>query len=359
MSVKTSRMETPPASVSRREADLWNLGVLPILVLGSLSGLLGVYWDISWHIDKGRDTFFTPPHNFIYLAILIVLVMSLYALVRDRRESPLHLTVGRFRLHPGVLIVSVGAALELFFTPADELWHRLFGMDVTLWAPMHLIGVMGLSLLGFGGLITSWIERRLSAHRVRQQLFGYSSLLFAATFLGWSMLFLAEYEFNIPAFPMLWHPLLLAGLPTFTLVLVANLRPVPWAATWTAVLFTLIRGLLAGWLMTSAGFDLAGETRPLIPMLIVSGLAADLLVRRRLPRWQLGFILGVISLLANLPLVEAAKINWHSGALLTGVPLGLALSMALAYLGAAVAAALEPNPVEADRPVEVGRGVQV
>ena len=116
-----------------------------------------------------------------------------------------------------------------------------------------------------------------------------------------------------------------------------------------------IRGLLAGWLMTSAGFDLAGETRPLIPMLIVSGLAADLLVRRRLPRWQLGFILGVISLLANLPLVEAANINWHPGALLTGVPLGLALSVAAAYLGAVVAGALEPNTVEGDRPVKVGQ----
>src|SRR3989442_1656421 len=30
-----------------------------------------------------------------------------------------------------------------FWTPIDALWHRLFGLDVTLWSPPHLLGLAG------------------------------------------------------------------------------------------------------------------------------------------------------------------------------------------------------------------------
>lgn len=325
-------------------ADLWRSGLLPVLGLGALAGLLGIYWDIAWHIDKGRDTFFTPPHNFIYLSIAIVLVMSVYGLVRDRRDSALHLRLGRFRVHPGVLIVAVGAGLELFFAPADELWHRVFGLDVTLWAPMHLIGVTGLTLYAFGGLVTSWVERRLAVSESRKRLFGYVSVFFAAALLGWTMLLLAEFEFATPAFPMLWQPLLLMGLPVFVLVLLARLQPVPWAATWTAALFTGLRLLLGGLLLTTSRFDLAGDSRPAIPLLILSGLAADFLVRRGTPTWLTGIVVAAVTLLSNAPLMALSELRWYAGALMLGVPAGLVLAVVMAYLGRATADALEPVP---------------
>src|ERR1700730_17135994 len=36
------------------------LAATAVLVL-----FLGVTWDIAWHVDVGRDTFFTPPHGLI------------------------------------------------------------------------------------------------------------------------------------------------------------------------------------------------------------------------------------------------------------------------------------------------------
>ena len=63
--------------------DLWAVGVLPVLAVGSLAGFIGIYWDISWHIDKGRDTFFTPPHDFVYTNMAVVLAASLYGMWRD------------------------------------------------------------------------------------------------------------------------------------------------------------------------------------------------------------------------------------------------------------------------------------
>ncbi len=346
MSVKTGVL---PREEAEPSADLWRTGLLPVLALGALAGILGIYWDIAWHIDKGRDTFFTPPHNFIYLSILVVLLMSVYGLVRDRRDSALHLQLGRFRVHPGVLIVAVGAGLELFFAPADELWHRVFGIDVTLWAPMHLIGVTGLTLYAFGGLVTSWVERRLAVTGDRKRLFGYVAVFFAAALLGWTMLLLAEYEFGTPAFPLLWQPLLLMGLPVFVLVLMARLNPVPWAATWTVLGFTGLRLLLAGLLLTTSRFDLAGNSRPAIPLLVLSGLAADFLVRRNAPTWLTGLVVAAVTLLSNAPLTALSELSWYAGALAVGVPAGFVLAVVTAYLGRATAGALEPAPHSTNR----------
>lgn len=321
--------------------DLGRMGVLPVMALGALSGIVGVTWDIAWHIDKGRDSFFTPPHNFIYAAMLLTLAVAAWALARDRRATPLHLPVGRARLHPGALIVAFGAVLVLAFAPADELWHRLFGADVSLWAPMHLIGLTGLILLAFGGLVAAWVERQLAppARRVR---FERATVLFGALLLGWMMLLLAEYEFNLPAYPMAWHPLLLAALPPLALLLLARLRPVPWAATWAAVLFTLLRLALAGGLMLTARFDLAGQSRPLIPVLLLAAVAADLLARRA-PAWLAGLAVGALALLATAPIVAFGPVNWHPRALAWGVPAGLVLAAASGVLGARIAAALRPR----------------
>ncbi len=316
-------------------ADLWTLGVLPILALGSVAGLLGVYWDIAWHIDKGRDSFFTPPHNFIYAFMLTVLVMSLYGLIRDKRDTPFHLRIRGKRFHPGILIVAVGAMLVLFFAPADDLWHRVFGPDATLWGPMHLIGLLGFTMATFGGLLSSWLERSLTSKR--QRLLTISTFVFAVILLGWTMLYLAEYEYGIQVFPMFWQVLLLAGLPTFTLVLVAKLSPVPWTATFTALVFSVFRLLLAGYLTMTAKFDLAGETKPVIPLLIFTGLVVDALVQRKAPLWLVGLCAALVSFGSNY--VQQQQ-NWYLSALTLGIPLGVLLAVVLAYLASAVAASL-------------------
>jgi hypothetical protein len=331
---------TASLPINKASRDLWTLGILPILALGSLAGLTGVYWDIAWHIDKGRDSFFSPPHNLIYAFMLIVLVMSLYGLIRDQRDTPFHLKVGKMNLHPGLLIVAVGAMLVLFFAPADDLWHRVFGPDATLWGPMHLIGLLGFTMATFGGLLSSWLERSLSSNR--QHLFSVSAFFFGVILLGWTMLYLAEYEYRIQVFPMFWQPLLLMSLPTFTLVLIAKLSPVRWAATVTSLAFTAFRLLLAGYLTVTATADLAGESKPAIPVLIVTGLVIDVLVQRKVPLLLVGGIAAMVTFGSNY--LQHGQ-NWYTGALTLGVLLGVSLSVVLAYLANAVAASLPPSDV--------------
>ncbi len=313
--------------------DLWSLGTLPVLAVGMVAALIGVYWDIAWHIDKGRDSFFTPPHNFIYGAILAVLFTSLYGLWRDHRLTPLHLRLGNYRFHAGTLIVSVAASVILLFAPLDELWHQLFGADVTLWAPMHLIGLVGLLMANFGGLVSSWLEHHLANRKERKRRFTLLTLFFSATLLTFMTLLLAEYAFNVAAYPLILDPLLLASLSSFVLVLIARLMPQPWSATITTLLFTLIRFAVALWLMTTASFDLAGETRPFIPLLVTSGLMVDLLLRWNWPAWVVGMVGGIITLYLNFGVISmVGGVVWYPDVVQSAIWPTALLSSIMGYL---------------------------
>lgn len=331
-----------------RARDLWSLGVLPILAGGALSGLLGVYWDIAWHIDIGRDTFFTLPHNFLYAGMAAVLFTSLYGLWRDRRDTPFHLGLGTLRLHLGVLMVAVGAALVLLFAPMDDLWHRLFGTDVTLWAPMHLIGLLGMTLGCFGALVSAWLEGRLAQNPARRRFYGGLALYFAAILMGWSTLLQAEYEFNVPQFPSPFHPVLLAALPTFIMALASRLSPRPWSATLVTLAFSLLRVLLAGFLITTSSLGLAGQTRPMIPLLFLSAMAVDLLTRRGTAPWLVGLVAGGITLLGNWLLVSLGNgIAWYGEVVALAALPALALAALAGWAGSAVAEALKGREVAA------------
>ncbi|HKX18215.1 MAG TPA: hypothetical protein VJT33_09435, partial [bacterium] len=328
--------------MKRSGNDLWRLGILPILAAGALAGFLGLYWDISWHIDKGRDTFFTPPHNFVYGALLTVLIAAAYGFWRDRRDTPYHLRAGRYRLHLGILIVAAGAALVLAFAPLDDLWHRMYGVDVTLWGPMHLVGLLGLAVGRFGGLVCAWIERRQTDDPHRRRLFGGLAVFFAATLLAGVVVVTGEYEFMVPQFPMVFHPVLLAGLPVFPLLLIALLAPRPYAATVTALVFTAMRVALAGWLLIASHLDWGGFSQPSIPMLLPTAVAVDLLAVRRTPGWIAGVAAGAVTLAANLAMIDSIapeaggiRLFWTAGMLLRALAPALLLS---AVMGAAASA---------------------
>src|SRR5260370_36841527 len=51
------------------------------LAAATAADLFGGYWDISWHISIGRDTFWTPAHMMIYLAGVLAGVASGYAIL--------------------------------------------------------------------------------------------------------------------------------------------------------------------------------------------------------------------------------------------------------------------------------------
>src|SRR4029450_534519 len=46
-----------------------------------------------------------------------------------------------------------GMAIVILAAPIDDLWHRLFGLDVTLWSPPLVLGLAGFQVSNLGALL--------------------------------------------------------------------------------------------------------------------------------------------------------------------------------------------------------------
>ncbi len=113
-----------------------------------------MYWDISLHISRGRDV--GPLANIAHYPILIglfgIFTAGVLAVVLPKGERPgkaaVRITHDWYAPAGGVLLAGSGFYALLGF-PLDDIWHRIFGQDVTLWGPTHLmlIGGAGLSLV--------------------------------------------------------------------------------------------------------------------------------------------------------------------------------------------------------------------
>jgi hypothetical protein len=149
-----------------------------------ITAAFGMYWDISLHIDQGRDAgpLANPAHYFILLGLYGILAAGWFAIVLPREGDPR--SPAALRIAPswhvpvaGVLLTAC-ASFSMIGFPLDDVSHRLFGQDVTLWGPTHLmlLGGAAMTLVGILVLVTEgWIatgqregvRARRSAERLR------------------------------------------------------------------------------------------------------------------------------------------------------------------------------------------------
>ncbi|HUP02351.1 MAG TPA: hypothetical protein VMU19_00085 [Bryobacteraceae bacterium] len=216
------------------------LGVALIVLALQFEGMLGLAWDIQWHISVGRDRFWTPPHILLYTATafrgLLAVAIVLWETWRFRNRSGVseRNSVPVFRIFHapiGIVLVGFGALVTALAAPLDDYWHKLYGVDVTLWAPFHMMGTLGGFLANLGSIYL-WAslvvardrEGAGAFHRVRQ---GFAPWTFERVCLAVSFMFMVGQMLTLswPAqieFPTLWmgtvpvmlYPVLLAvGMP--------------------------------------------------------------------------------------------------------------------------------------------------
>jgi hypothetical protein len=168
----------------------------------------------------------------------------------------------------------------------DDIWHRLFGQDVTLWGPTHLmlIGGAGLSTLGIilfqrenefsyqegAGSAPTWL-RTITL-----------STSFGAALIGLSV-FLGEFDFGVSQFRMVFHPMLTALAAALPLV-AARLFVGPGAAFFAACVYLGVRGVVS-FLVT----DFFGQAHYVFALVLGSAVLIELLGATRLTRKPLWF----------------------------------------------------------------------
>src|SRR5215218_1252693 len=148
------------ANFSEKVSGLPAWSALPAGLAGGslLIALLGMYWDISLHIDQGRDAgpLANPAHYLILIGLYGVFAAGCLALaLPEEKPGPAAIKITRDWYVPvgGVLTAACGGFALLGF-PLDDMWHRLFGQDVTLWGPTHLMlfGGASMTLVGIATL---------------------------------------------------------------------------------------------------------------------------------------------------------------------------------------------------------------
>src|SRR3954452_22157316 len=143
------------AAFAERETGTAGWSSLPGAMLGIslLTAVFGMYWDISLHIDNGRDPgpLANPAHYFILVGLFLAFAAGVLAVtLPEGRPSRASVRLGKDWYAPvGGLMLIACSSFSLAGFPLDDFWHRIFGQDVTLWGPTHLmlIGGAGLSLI--------------------------------------------------------------------------------------------------------------------------------------------------------------------------------------------------------------------
>jgi hypothetical protein len=245
--------------------------LLPVIVAAiSLQvAVLGMYWDIGYHVDHGRDQgVLTVPHLFIVAGLQ---GFALAALLHGFLEGPgaigeTRIDALRLRLAPGGVVMLVCGSIALLGFPLDAFWHALFGEDVTLWGPTHLFMIGGASFgtLGLWMLLREGMQLGKPDKLVRR-----GPVRAAGGLLIGLSTFQAEFDFGVPQFQLLFQPVLLALAAGLGLVVARSLLG-RWGAVKALGLFLVIRGLLALFVG-----ELAGYTTPHFPLYIVEALVVE------------------------------------------------------------------------------------
>lgn len=130
------------------------------IVLSSLSIMIGLVWDISWHMSIGRDGLFSPPHLAIYLGGVTAGVFSGYRVLKitiagteAEREKSVRFW-GIFYGSLGNLFCIWGSIAMITSAPFDDWWHNTYGLDVTILSPPHTVLLLGMMMIQFGAIVS-------------------------------------------------------------------------------------------------------------------------------------------------------------------------------------------------------------
>ncbi|WP_424188219.1 hypothetical protein ACOBQX_09450 [Actinokineospora sp. G85] len=192
------------------------------MVTAAASGaaaLIGVYWDVPIHMELGRDEgpLANPSHFPIYFGLLGIFASGVLSAGLAKGKLPARtFRIGpHWRVPMGAVFMMATGLVGVAGFPLDDVWHRLFGQDVTEWGPTHVLMIGGGVCVVLGIQLLRAEARQVGANGVAIRLQG--PILAGAWMMGAST-FLMEFDLGVPQFPMLSQVVLVAMIGAWTLV---------------------------------------------------------------------------------------------------------------------------------------------
>jgi hypothetical protein len=238
--------------VTRHRVALW------VLLGGKLLGAWGLAWDIQWHLLIGRDTFWIAPHLMMYGGITAGLLVAFGVLALDTAAAhrgarpPGALAIVGVTSTRGMHLAAWGLALVVLAAPIDDLWHRLFGLDVTLWSPPHLLGLLGSAINTLGTLVIATEVYPIGSRARQTALLLGGALLYGGVRVVLEPAWLTAFRHGGVAF----HTFAILGALALPLVLVPAARLVDRRWTPVAVVVVALGISLVGELVARVGFEI-------------------------------------------------------------------------------------------------------
>ncbi|WP_210491883.1 hypothetical protein [Patulibacter sp. SYSU D01012] len=312
--------------------------------------LFGVTWDVALHLDQGRDEgpLGTLAHYPILVGLLGLFQSGLLAVgmapARRAESSRVALRIrGLWPVPLSAALMLVASSMAFLGFPLDDGWHRMFGQDVTLWGPTHVM-MIACAVLGVIAAILLLVEGARVAGRDLHHPAGVAMrpipvLFGGVTLLGWAIM-VGEFDWGVPQYRMVWHPLLLAFAAAQGLTMARI-----WGGRGAALAAWAMYFPLLGILSLLVGGPL-GQSMPALPLFLVHAVVVELLALRGVRR-PLAF--GAVAGLACGTIGFAAEyawshlvlpLPWTPALLPEGLPTSIVAGVAGGVLGAVFVGAL-------------------
>ena len=132
-----------------------------------LATAVGLGWDRRWHATHIFNTFYSPPHIFIYTMLALTVataggIMLWPATRREFGQASIRIPLVGWDLPGPLALAGAGLGVVLLAGMFDDVWHSNFGLDETSWSFPHAMLGTGFELT-FIGIIACRLA--LSARR--------------------------------------------------------------------------------------------------------------------------------------------------------------------------------------------------
>jgi hypothetical protein len=244
-------------SQTRSIHAIWTLRMILgyVALLGSLIFVLGTSWDVQWHLLIGRDRTLIPPHLMMLTGVAVSGFAGLAAVLIETfwaRRNPqlVQNSTGfadAFHGSLGAYVVGFAALNSAIAFPLDAYWHSLYGIDVSIWAPFHIMIILGMGIVALGAayMLMSATNLAVSAGVQRMVRVGYTGTVVAFAIVLCALTFFlieapsSNHFIQLGFITISVFMFLPALIGTWTFVSVKNTLPWRWSATTVVIIYYL------------------------------------------------------------------------------------------------------------------------